>query len=277
MVRRKRSEVGAFKPHARIAVKPLSRTPGMNSLSSAAYLQDGVVSQLQDLVLETADAEEFFQELAAFSASLLSPPGSTVHCNVTVVRRKKPVTVAASTPRARLMDELQYRFGDGPCLSAMRTGTTMHVPDVSCEDRWPEYVRAVAKKGVRSILGVPLPLEGESSAALNIYSSRANGFTGEHIARAELFGVQSAKTLRLELRLARLQEAKDNLEAAMKNRTAIDVAVGVIMAQNRCSQDDAMTILRKASNSRNVKLRDVAAAVIASASPAASLHTHFDE
>jgi len=159
----------------------------------------------------------------------------------------------------------------------MRTGTTMHVPDVSCETRWPEYVRAVAKKGVRSILGVPLRLEGESSAALNVYSSRAHGFSGEDIARAELFGEQSAKTLRLELRLARLQDAKENLEAAMKNRTAIDVAVGVIMAQNRCSQDAAMTILRKASNSRNVKLRDVAAAVIASASPTASLRTHFDE
>jgi hypothetical protein len=35
---------------------------------------------------------QFFQELAAFSASLLSPPNSKVHCNVTVVRR--PVTVA---------------------------------------------------------------------------------------------------------------------------------------------------------------------------------------
>jgi GAF domain-containing protein len=147
----------------------------MNALSTAAYPHDGVVSRLQDLVLETSDAEEFFQELAAFSASLLSPAGSTVHCNVTVVRRKKPVTVAASSPRARVMDELQYAFGDGPCLSAMRTGTIVHVPDVGCEDRWPEYARAVARKGVRSILGVPLPLEGESSAALNIYSSRAHG------------------------------------------------------------------------------------------------------
>jgi AmiR/NasT family two-component response regulator len=79
------------------------------------------------------------------------------------------------------------------------------------------------------------------------------------------------------LRLTRLQEAKDNLEAAMKHRTAIDVAVGVIMAQNRCSQDAAITILRKASNSRNAKLHDIATAVIASISPQPSLHTYFDE
>jgi GAF domain-containing protein len=151
------------------------------------------------MVLEASDAEEFFQELAVFSASLLSPPESKVHCNVTVVRRKKPVTVACSDARARLMDELQYAYGDGPCLAAMWTGTTTYVPDVSSEHRWPEYIRAVAQIGVQSILGVPLRLEGESTAALNIYSSRPHGITGEDIARAELFGEQSAKTLRLEL------------------------------------------------------------------------------
>ncbi len=63
----------------------------------------------------------------------------------------------------------------------------------------------------------------------------------------------------------------------MKSRTAIDIAVGVIMAQNRCSQSAAMAILRTASNSRNIKLRDVAAGVIESVSPDPALRTHFDE
>ena len=198
--------------------------------------QDGVISHLQDLVLETVDAEEFFGELAVFSAALLARPGEELYCNLMVVRRKRPVMVACSTPRARVMDDLQLAFGDGPCLSATRTGTTQHVPDVATEHRWPDYIRAVAAQGVRSILGVPLRLEGDSTAALNIYSSWPHGFSSEDIARAELFGDQSAKTLRLELRLTRLQQAKEDLESAMKSRTAIDMAVGMIMAQNRCSQ-----------------------------------------
>jgi GAF domain-containing protein len=240
-------------------------------------IQDGIVSRLQDLVLQTDDVQDFFKELAVFSASLLAPPGGEVNCNVTVVRRKRPVTVASSTPTARIMDELQFAYGDGPCLSAMRTGNTIYVADVAEECRWPEYARAVAACGVGSILGVPLQLEGDSSAALNIYSSAVHGFSAGDIARAELFGEHSSKILRLELRLAHLRDAKEDLEAAMKSRTAIDIAVGVIMAQNRCSQDAAMAILRKASNSRNVKLRDVAAGVIESVSPDPALRTHFDE
>jgi GAF domain-containing protein len=250
---------------------------GADVLPAGAAIQDGIVSRLQDLVLQTTDAQDFFEELAVFSASLLAPPGGEVHCNVTVVRRKRPTTVASSTPKARIMDELQYAYGDGPCLAAMRTGRTIYVADVATEHRWPEYAQAVSAYGVRSILGVPLQLEGDSSAALNIYSSAPQGFSPADIARSEAFGEQSAKTLKLELRLAQLREAKEDLEAAMKSRTAIDIAVGVIMAQNRCSQAAAMAILRKASNSRNVKLRDVAAGVIESVSPDPALRTHFDE
>lgn len=249
----------------------------MVASQSPAAAEDGIVSRLQDLVLETADAGEFFDELAAFCAHLLARSDEAPDCNVMVVRRKRPVIVACSTPWARRMDELQIAFGDGPCLSAMRTGTTMHVPDVSGEDRWPEYIRAVAGQGVRSILCVPLQMDGDSTAALNFYSSREYGFSGEDIDRAELFGEQSAKTLRLELRLARLQYAKEDLEAAMKSRTGIDIAVGAIMAQNRCSQDEAMAILVKASSSRNIKLRDVAAGVIDSISPRTEVVTYFDE
>lgn len=105
----------------------------------------------------------------------------------------------------------------------------------------------------------------------------AHGFSGEDIARAELFGEQSAKTLRLELRLTRLQQGKEDLESAMKSRTAIDMAVGAIMAQNRCSQKEAMTILVRASSSRNLKLRDVGMGVIESISPNTEVVTYFDE
>jgi hypothetical protein len=119
-------------------------------------------------------------------------------------------------------------------------------------------------------------LDHDSSAALNIYSSVPQAVSGEDISRAEMFAVESAKTLRLELRLAWLQEAKSNLEAAMKSRTVIDVAAGIIMAQNRCSHASAMTVLHKASSGRNIKLREVAEGVVRSVS-AEKLETYFDE
>ncbi|MCU1565336.1 MAG: putative RNA-binding protein [Pseudarthrobacter sp.] len=49
------------------------------------------------------------------------------------------------------------------------------------------------------------------------------------------------------------------------------------MAQNRCSQKEAMAILVRASCSRNVKLSDVAAGVTESISPRTEVVTYFDE
>jgi len=63
----------------------------------------------------------------------------------------------------------------------------------------------------------------------------------------------------------------------MQTRTVIDLATGAIMAQNRCTQDAAFKLLREASNTRNMKLRDVAAMVISSVAGVTDTFTYFDE
>jgi hypothetical protein len=47
------------------------------------------------------------------------------------------------------------------------------------------------------------------------------------------------------------------------------------MAQNRCSQDEAMAILAKVSSNRNQKLRDVAAELLLKIS-GSEVRTHFE-
>ena len=61
----------------------------------------------------------------------------------------------------------------------------------------------------------------------------------------------------------------------MEHRTSIDLACGVVMAQNRCSQEEAMGILTRVSSNRNQKLRDVAADVLRNLT-GGEVRTHFD-
>lgn len=61
----------------------------------------------------------------------------------------------------------------------------------------------------------------------------------------------------------------------MESRTTIDLACGVIMAQNRCSQEEAMALLAKASSHRNQKLRELAADILGRVS-AEAVSTHFE-
>lgn len=232
---------------------------------------------LQQLVLDSPSITDFLAELAILASTRLSVPGNSIHSGVTVLRQRKPQAVAASDAAAKALDELQNGFGQGPCLTALRQQATLHVPDLAAETRWGPYVRTAMKHGVSSILAVPLDLAGDAEAVLNLYSGCSNGFSAGDVATVESFAGQAASSLRLILRITQLSDARNDLAAAMQSRTVIDMAVGAIMAENRCDRDTAFNILTRASSTRNIKLRDIAATVITSISGEEKIKTHFDE
>ncbi|MFJ4028518.1 GAF and ANTAR domain-containing protein [Paenarthrobacter sp. NPDC089989] len=233
-----------------------------------------VAEQLQDLVIDSEDVGGFLGELAVFSADSVSATvGLSVLCGITLSRRRKALTVAGNSHEARLIDEVQRTFGDGPCLEAMRTHTTVLVEDTATEERWPDYCSVIADRGHLSVLCVPLELDEGATAALNFFAPQAHIFDQATIRNCELYASQAERSLRLAVRIGTKQQHADDLRDAMASRTAIDLACGIIMGQNRCSQAEAFGILKKASNGRNQKLRDVAEAMIkAVAGTAAVMH-----
>ena len=237
----------------------------------------GTDFSFHQLVLESADIKGFLTELAILAAAQLSTPGSTIHSGVTVLRLKRPEAVAASDAAAQALGELQNGFGDGPSLTALRNQTTVLVADLAAETRWQGYVRTALRHGVSSILCVPLDLAGGGEAVFNLYSGRSNGFSGEDIGVAEMLAGQAASSLRLILRITQPREAKEDLSAATESRTVIDMAIGAIMAENSCTRATAFGILTRASSARNLKLREMAAAVIASIPGEQTITAHFKE
>lgn len=248
------------------------------ALPEAAPAPDdvSVPEKLQDLVIDSEDVGGFLQELAAFSAAAVSEAvGLDVLCGITLSRRRRTATVAGSTHEARLIDEVQQAYGDGPCLEAMRTHATVHVPDTSTEERWAEYCSVIAERGHLSALCVPLELDEGATAALNFFAPQAHVYDAATIRNCELYASQAERSLRLAVRIGVKQQHADDLQDAMQNRTVIDLASGIIMGQNRCSQDEAFQILKKASSSRNQKLRDVAESLVKSVADKAPV-AHFE-
>jgi GAF domain-containing protein len=230
---------------------------------------------MQDLILSTSDMQEFLNELAVLSARSVSWNGESVLCGITLLRRRRAATVAYNTETAKAMDEMQYAFKEGPCLTAAKEQRTVVVDDFRTDGRWPDYSEAVSEHGLRSILSAPFTIGPGAQAAMNLYSYRPTSFRTEQIAFAESYARQASKGLDLALRMAHYSEEADNRSRAMESRTDIDVAVGIVMAQNRCSQTEAFEILQRASSTRNVKLRVIASEIvqrISGSSPA----THFE-
>jgi GAF domain-containing protein len=237
--------------------------------------QDTVTSVLQDLVLESTDVQEFLAGLVVVAATAFSGAYGEVFCGVTLLRPHSMVTVASSSEEAQRMDEIQYGFDDGPCLRAARDDVTVHIADFLTETRFPEYRKAIAASGIRSALGIPIRLDSGASAGLDFYSTEAHVFDEKGIAVAERIARDASRSLRLAVRVARLSEEAANRRTAMESRTAINMAVGAIMAQNRCGQDEAIAILRRASNARNVKLKELSEDILASLGHTGPVRTHF--
>ena len=62
----------------------------------------------------------------------------------------------------------------------------------------------------------------------------------------------------------------------MNSRSVIDQAMGVVMSQNRCDAAETFAVLRHESQSRNVKLREVAAEIVTAASGKPPTPLRFD-
>lgn len=246
----------------------------------AAHTETGsrraVLDEMQDLILSTSDIQEFLNELSVLSARSVSFNGENVLCGVTLLRRRRAATVAHNSETARLMDELQYAYKEGPCLTAAREQRTVLVQDFRSDNRWPEYAAAVSTHGLRSILSAPFTIGQDAQAVMNLYSYRAGSFGDKEVGFAESYAQQASKGLQLALRMTRYREEADNRSRAMESRTDIDVAVGIVMAQNRCSQQNAFEILQRASSTRNVKLRLIASEIVQRVS-GSSPATHVDD
>lgn len=217
---------------------------------------------LMTLLRASTSINDFIKDLACHAAKSLSTEEAEVHCAVLLVRPRVKATMAGSSTRAIAMDEVQLQHDDGPCLRAARTGALCVVDDFRTDTRFGSYADSIQHAGIRSAVGVPIPLDEGTIAALDLYSTQPHAFDADRIRVAVWFADQLSLALHTAVRIARLDDTAKHLKLAMDTRAVIQVATGVIMAQNRCSHDTAIRILKAAASARNAKLRDVSAGLL---------------
>jgi hypothetical protein len=102
--------------------------------------------------------------------------------------------------------------------------------------------------------------------ALILYARRPAAFGPGETKRADRFASDASGALTLALRMASCADLNDQLRSSIVSRAVIDQALGVIMATEHCPQDRALALLRSVSQNNNVRLRDLAASIVTSAS-----------
>lgn len=219
---------------------------------------DTAVRILSRLVL----AEETLETTLSRVAGLACRTLEVDLASVTMINDGRPSTPVQTEPLAADLDAAQYRSERGPCLEAYSTRAVVRGMIPASADRWPEFTEAADKAGICSVMCVPLVASERPLGALNLYSRSAEGYDETAEETAVLFSEQAAVACANAEVYWRTYNLTEHLREALESRDVIGQAKGILMARRGCTPDVAFESLRKVSQHRNIKLRDIAEQVV---------------
>jgi hypothetical protein len=174
-------------------------------------------------------------------------------------------TLAASDARSRVLEELQFVLGEGPCIDAYVSRRPVMESDLQVRGtrRWPGYAAAAQQHGVRAVFAFPLQVGASCAGALDVYRAEAGSLTPDALAQACTFA-DVAMGLLVDGQ-ARAGESRPSidLDDALANRLEVYQAQGMVMVDLGVSIDKAMARLRAHCYAEGRTISDVAKDIVA--------------
>lgn len=184
--------------------------------------------------------------------------------------------LAASSDATRELELFQVQRAEGPCLDCFHTGTAVNVPDLREQTaRWPVFAPQALEVGFVSVHAVPMRLRDNVLGALNLFKAAAGSLRDADLALAQALAHVASVALIQDRASADRDVVVSQLESALTSRLVLEQAKGVLAEVGRLQMDGAFQALRRYARDHNLRLTDVAEAVVSRALPARTVLEHF--
>ncbi|MEU4240512.1 GAF and ANTAR domain-containing protein [Actinoplanes sp. NPDC026619] len=172
---------------------------------------------------------------------------------------------AASGPASEAIEELQFTFGEGPCLDAFTTRQPVLVPNLAdaAMRRWPGYAPAAHGRGLRAVFAFPLQIGDAPIGVLDVFRDRPGALSAEQFHLALTFADVAVTALLDGQEQATPGAVAEGLDDAMGQRAELYQAQGMVSVQLGIPLADALARLRAYAYAENLALGDVARDVVA--------------
>lgn len=171
--------------------------------------------------------------------------------------------IASTSEEAEFVEIMQLAAGLGPCVDCFESGKAVSVADIAeSGDAWPQFQKAAAQRGFRSVHATPMRLRGEVIGTMNLLGTEAGTLSARDAALAQaladvaIIGILQERSLRDPRILA------EQLHLALDTRVMVEQAKGVLAHTMSMSMDVAFNTLRQYSREHGMSLRSVAEGVV---------------
>ncbi|MBO1751677.1 ANTAR domain-containing protein [Actinotalea sp. BY-33] len=222
-----------------------------------------------------ADLSDFARGVArSLTAELGTPYGIGL-----TLRHHEGVDIAGCSDATTECERALDHEGGSPAAAVLARRQAAVVTDMASAP-WRAWGTVALRRGFRAASIVPSTTTTGTALTLTIYSCvppeawPSDGPPRDAAALAE----DVAHALSLRQRAEHTRRSVEDLRTALDTRAVIDQALGVLMARDRCSADQAMNVLRKEAGRRQVKLRTLAGHIVEHVSGRpAQKGTHFQD
>ena len=174
--------------------------------------------------------------------------------------------LAASDHPARLIEDLQFSLGEGPCLDASRSRMPVLLPDLArtAATRWPGFGPAALDAGIAAIFALPVQVGAIRLGALDLYRNITGPLEDDELGQALAYADAAVVALlHLQDQMSSDGDLHPQLDKPLEDRAEIHQATGVIAVQASTGLTDALLMLRAHAYSSDRPILDVARDVMA--------------
>ena len=199
-------------------------------------------------------------------AARVAVPGADL-VSVTLATETGYTTPVYTDDLALKLDEVQYRLGEGPCVDATRTpGLGLDVLGRPRAGRPVPRLRARRRRAGGALRArrrpVPGGREGRGSARSTSTPYQAGGLDEVDRDIALILAAHASTALAGTVAATSAELEAAQLRQALQSRDVIGQAKGILMERRGISADEAFDVLRRASQSLNIKLTTVAQTLV---------------
>jgi transcriptional regulator with GAF, ATPase, and Fis domain len=171
--------------------------------------------------------------------------------------------IASTSERSHLIELMQLRAGEGPCVEAYQTGSVVSVAALAdIASRWPAFASRAGELGYASVHSMPLRLRTETIGALNLFRESQGDLSVQDAAAAQAMADVATIGILQERAFREADLARSQLRHALESRVVIEQAKGVVAHTGNVDMDEAFRMIRAYARDHGELLDSVARAIV---------------